>query len=343
MSTIEIATTNLLSPAILCFLLGALAMRIRSDLKVPEPVFAALSIYLMLSIGMKGGAELAEAHLAELAAPVAGALLLGAGIPLWCYALLRRFAGLGVSDAAAMAAHYGSVSAVTFAAVTQLLTRQGVPYEGYVAALLAIMEVPAIVVALALAGVASMAKRTVEVSAGGAALIGAPPRMEGGAGMESVLAEVLSSKSVLLLVGGLVIGALAGHHGMAKVEPFFVDLFPGILCLFLLDLGRVAASHIGDFSKVGARLAIFALLMPVLHAVLGLAVAHATGMSEGGAVALATLAASASYIAAPAAVRLALPDANPGYYLTCSLAITFPFNILLGIPLYSAMANWVYG
>lgn len=343
MSTFDIAAANLLSPAILCFLLGALAMRIRSDLKVPEPVFAALSIYLMLAIGMKGGAELAKADFASLAAPVAGALVLGSAIPLWCFFLLRRFAGLSVSDAAAMSAHYGSVSAVTFAAVTELLTRQGVAFEGYVAALLAIMEVPAIVVALAMAGVASMAKRTVEVSAGGAALIGAPPRMEKGAGMESVLAEVLTSKSVLLLVGGLAIGALAGEEGMGKVQPFFVGLFPGILCLFLLDLGRVAASHIGDFSKVGARLAAFAIVLPIVHAVLGLLVARATGMSEGGAVVFATLAASASYIAAPAAVRLALPDANPGYYLTCSLAITFPFNILLGIPLYAAMAAWLYG
>lgn len=338
----DLAIANLLSPAILCFALGAFAVLLRSDLKLPDQVFAALSLYLMLSIGLRGGAELAERHLTEVALPVIGALALGCAVPLWCYALLRRVWGLSIVDAAALAAHYGSVSAVTFAAVTSLLDRQGIAFEGYAAALLAIMEVPAIVVALGLAGVARMAGRSVEVSAGGAAILGGPPSALSGSGVSSVLAEVLSSKSIVLLVGGLAIGGVVGPTGFAKVKPLFGDLFAGMLCLFMLELGRVAASHVGDFRKVGLRLAIFALLMPVLHGALGILVAHTVGMSQGGALVMGTLAASASYIAAPAAVRLALPEANPGYYLTCSLAITFPFNLVLGIPLYGIMATLLY-
>lgn len=344
MTIIELAAANLLSPAILCFALGAFAVMLRSDLKLPEPVFAALSIYLMLAIGLKGGVELADRPLRELAAPVAAALALGCAIPLWCYALLRRWAGLGVADAAALAAHYGSVSAVTFAAVVSLLDRQGTPYEGYAPALLALMEVPAIVVALGMAGVARFATGVVPAGGGAAALNGGPDVLGmGGSRMASVLGEVLSSKSIVLLAGGLLIGALVGQSGMAKVKPLFVDLFQGILCLFLLDLGRLAASRAGEFRQVGARLAVFALVAPVVHAALGIGLAHAAGLSEGGAIILGTLAASASYIAAPAAVRLALPEANPSYYLTCSLAITFPFNVVLGIPLYVGMAQWIYG
>ncbi|HEV7255056.1 MAG TPA: sodium-dependent bicarbonate transport family permease [Mesorhizobium sp.] len=341
---LDLVAGSLLSPAILCFLLGGFAALLRSDLKLPEPVFAALALYLMLSIGLKGGGELAERSFEEIAAPVAAALVLGCAIPLWCYAILRRFMGLPVADAAALAAHYGSVSAVTFAAVTSLLSQQGVPFEGYAAALLAIMEVPGIVVALGLAGLSAAASRAVGVSASGAAVLGgSAPAWRDSSGLSAVLSQVLSSKSIVLLAGGLAIGAIAGKDGIAPVKPFFVDLFAGVLCLFLLDLGRVAASHLGDFRQVGLRLAGFAIAMPVLHAALGIAAAWAAGMSEGGAVVLATLAASASYIAAPAAVRMALPEANPGYYLTCSLAITFPFNIVVGIPLYQAMAANVYG
>lgn len=344
MTILDLALANLLSPAILCFALGAFAVMLRSDLKLPEPVFAAISIYLMLAIGLKGGVELTDRSLSELAAPVAAALALGCAIPLWCYAVLRRWAGLGTADAAALAAHYGSVSAVTFAAVVALLDKQGTPYEGYAPALLALIEVPAIVVALGLAGAARLAAPVVPAGGGVATLEGGPGFSAfGGNRMAAVLGEVLSSKSIVLLAGGLLIGALAGQAGMAKVKPFFVDLFQGMLCLFLLELGRLAASRAGDFRQVGLKLAAFAIVAPVLHGLLGIAAAHAAGLSQGGAVILGTLAASASYIAAPAAVRLALPEANPGYYLTCSLALTFPFNMVLGIPIYAAMAGWIYG
>lgn len=343
MSAVDLIQTNLLSPAVLCFVLGALAVVAKSDLRLPDTVFAALAMYLMFSIGLKGGAELAHADLASVSAPIAGAVLLSAAIPLWCYAGLRRFVGLSTPDAAAIAAHYGSVSAVTFAAVVAFLDRQAIPFEGYAAALLAVMEVPAIVIAIGLAR-AAQASGALAVHGGGSAALslGSRPDLRSG-GMGMVLAEILSSKSILLLVGGLAIGALAGPGSLAKVKPFFADLFPGALCLFLLELGRMAASRAGAFRTVGLPLLAFAILMPVAHAGLGLGVAYVAGLSLGGAVILATLAASASYIAAPAAVQLALPEADAGLYLTCALAVTFPFNIVVGLPLYQAMAGALYG
>lgn len=338
MSFLEITAANLVSPAILCFALGAFSVFLRSDLRLPESVFSALSITLMLAIGLKGGAELAGRSLPDLALPMAAGLALGCAIPLWSYAVLRRWLGLSAPDAAALAAHYGSVSAVTFAAATALLDAQGIAYEGYVAALLAIMEAPAIVVSLAMAAFAT-APLALRASGAAAVMTGRDTRGLIGA----ALSDALSSKSVLLLAGGLAIGALAGPAGLSKVKPFFVDLFPGLLCLFLLELGRLAASRIGEFRQVGAKLALFAIAAPVLHGALGVALAHAIGLSQGGAIIMGTLAASASYIAAPAAVRLALPEANPAYYLTCSLAITFPFNIVIGLPLYAAMASALHG
>jgi hypothetical protein len=319
---LDLALANLFSPAVLCFALGVLACRLGSDLRIPEPVQTGLSAYLMLAIGLRGGVELSQVPLAELAGPLSAALLMGCAIPVWSFFALRRLAGLGVADAAALAAHYGSVSAVTFAAVTATLEAQGIAFEGHATALLAVMEVPAIVVGIGLARLAGAA---------------------GGRISLAPLGGVIASKSVLLLLGGLVIGALAGPAGLRPVQPFFNGMFPGVLCLFLLELGRLAAERLGDFAKVGGRLLAFALLAPVAHALLGLLVAAAAGLGEGGAVVFATLCASASYIAAPAAVRAALPEANPSLYLTCALGITFPFNIIFGLPLYQAMAAWLQG
>nr|WP_162560724.1 sodium-dependent bicarbonate transport family permease [Methylobacterium durans] len=251
MTALELAQANLLSPAVLCFALGAVAAIARSDLRLPEGVFAALSMYLMVSIGLRGGAELRDADLAQVVVPMVGALGLCCLIPLWSYAALRRFGGLSVENAAALAAHYGSVSAVTFAAVTTMLDRQAIPYEGYAAALLATMEVPAIVVAIALVRLAqAAATHSVMVGQSGALTVGGFP-FRPNADQPSVLAEVLSSKSIVLLAGGLAIGALVGPAGLTKVKPFFADLFPGALCLFLLELGRQAASRWGHFDRSG--------------------------------------------------------------------------------------------
>lgn len=315
----DLVQTNLLTPMVLAFVLGVVAALARSDLKLPDAFYATLSIYLVFAIGLKGGASLAESSPGEVAGPAAAALLLGSATPLWCFAILRRLGRFGVADAAAISAHFGSISIVTFMAGLAYLDALEVPYEGFVPALAAMLEIPGIAVALLLA-----------------------QRGDGsaGLGLGEGLRRTLTGKSIVLLVGGLAIGILSGPAGFEKVAPFFVDPFQGALALFLLEMGRVAAGRLGDLRTSGAFLLAFSTLLPVAHAVLGIAVGSLAGLSEGGAFALGLLAASASYIAAPAAVRLALPEANPGLYLTASLAVVFPFNLTVGIPLYYAIARW---
>lgn len=318
MDTLELVRLNLLSPVVLAFVLGGVATWVRSDLRIPEALSSALSIYLLLAIGLKGGAALAGTPAAQVWAPALVTLLLGAAVPLWCYGILRRLGRFTVEDSAALAAHYGSVSAVTFLATISFLESAAEPYEGFVPALVAMLEVPGILVALLLA-------RT---------------RTRDGGSLPEALHEVLAGKSILLLLGGLLIGVLSGAAGLEKVAPFFVDPFQGVLTLFLLDLGMAAAKRVADLRRAGLFLLGFGIVMPLLHGVLGVLLGQAAGMSPGGATVLAVLAASASYIAAPAAVRIALPQANPGYYLTASLAITFPFNLTVGIPVYYAVARF---
>ncbi|HEY0019796.1 MAG TPA: sodium-dependent bicarbonate transport family permease [Longimicrobium sp.] len=321
MDMLELVRLNLLSPIILAFVLGIVATLARSDLKFPEPLYTALSIYLLLAIGLKGGAALSETPLRELGGPALATLALGIAVPLWSYAIVRRVGRMSVSDAAALAAHYGSVSVVTFIAALSFLDAARIGYEGFLPTLVAMLEVPAIIVALLLA------------------------RMRGGAGRGSwgtVLHEVLAGRSILLLLGGLVIGAASGTAGLERVAPFFVAPFQGALVLFLLEMGMVAARRFRDLRTAGAFLLGFGVGMPLLHGVLGVWLGSVVGLSLGGSTVLGVMAASASYIAAPAAVRIALPEANPGYYLTAALAITFPFNLTVGIPVYFAVARWLH-
>lgn len=320
MGPIELIQLNLLSPVVLAFFLGAAATLLRSDLKIPDELYQALSLYLLLAIGMKGGVELSASSPAEFLLPSLAALVLGCLIPIWCYIILRRLGSLSVADSAAIAAHYGSVSAVTFLATLSFLSALEIPHEGFLPALLAIMEVPAIVVALVIAR----------------------SRLPGATSWRDILQEILTGKSIVLLLGGLLIGYAAGRDGFAKVEPFFVAPFQGVLALFLLEMGMVAARRLPDMRRAGPFLVTFSIVMPLLHGIIGVYVGRWVGLSMGGSVALAVLTASASYIAAPAAVRLSLPQANPTFYLTTSLAITFPFNLAIGIPLYYAFANLVF-
>lgn len=320
---LSLAAENLLSPMTLAFVLGVVAALVRSDLKLPAEVQAALSLYLLLAIGLKGGVALSEADPSAVVLPVLATLVLGVTQPAWSYAILRRLGRFSRVDAAALAAHYGSVSAVTFIAAIAFLTAAGVPHEGFMPALVALLEVPAILVAMWLGRRGST-----------------PPRdAEGGGGLWH---ELLAGKVTMALVGGLVIGVLTGKSGMAQVEPFFVDPFKGVLALFLLELGRMAGSRLRDLRSAGVFLVAFGTLMPVAHAAVGIGLGYLAGLSAGGAYLFGVLAASASYIAAPAAVRMALPEANPGYYVTASLAITFPFNLTVGLPLYLMMAEALY-
>jgi hypothetical protein len=318
-SALDALQANLLSPMVLAFALGVLAVLVRSDLKVPDALYDGLAIYLLLAIGLKGGVALSEAHLADVALPALVTLLLGAATPVWCFAILRRLGGLDRANAAAVAAHYGSVSAVTFVACLAFLQKIGEPYEGFVPALVALLEVPGIVVALLLA------KRGRDAHWG------------------ETVRELVTGKSVVLLGGGLLIGWASGREGFTHVAPLFEGLFKGALVLFLLEMGLVAARRFRDLRRMGAFLVGFGIVMPVVHAVLGVLLGTLSGLSAGGATVLGILAASASYIAAPAAVRIALPEASPSLYLTAALAVTFPFNLAVGIPLAHAVARLVQG
>ena len=317
---------NLLTPAVLFFALGLIAALLRSDLKFPEALYVTLTIYLLTALGFKGGVAISEAGLAKVIGPALAAMALGALLPLWVYPILRFGGRLQPVDAAAIAAHYGSVSAVTFITATNYLKSINVPYENYATAFLAVMESPAIVVGVLLG--------KVSVDRGSGIF---------GASLKKVLHEAVLGRSVFLLVGALVIGALCGKSGMDKVEPFFVTPFQGVLALFLLEMGLVAGGRLQDLKRVGPFLVAFAVVMPLLHGMLGVLLGRAVGLSLGGTTLLGVLAASASYIAAPAAMRLSLPEANPALYLTPSLAVTFPFNVGIGIPLYYGFARYLLG
>lgn len=324
---IENALQTLVSPMVLFFLLGLLGGFVRSDLSIPEPLSKGISLYLMLAIGFRGGVELqhGQGGLTILAGCLV-AVALSFSLPLLAFVLLQRLARVDRVNAAAVAAHYGSVSVVTFAAAMTLLNERGIPFEAYVVALLALMEAPAIISGLFL----SKARAGSEAGEPG-----------GAAGQWATMRGALLSGSVLLLLGSFAIGWLTGESGMADLGPLVNAPFKGALCLFLLDMGLLTARRASELRGIGLRLAAFGLYMPLLGAALGLAGAKLLGLSIGGATLLTVLAASASYIVVPAAMRIALPAANPALYLTLSLGITFPFNLLFGIPLYQTAARLV--
>jgi len=323
MDLLNSLTASLLTPMVLAFLLGILASLIKSDLKISPEIYSILTIYLLFAIGLKGGANLDGVRLEEFWKPLFAALFLSVSIPVWCFYLLKFSRKFDAVNSAALAAHYGSVSAVTFGEALAFLAILHVTYEAFMPALLAVMEIPAIVIALFLAGKASLPA--------------------GAAGMKSVLRELITSKGIVLLAGGMAIGLLCGKEGVKQVAPLFEDPFRGVLTLFLLEVGMVTGRRFGDLKKAGFPLVAFAIIMPLLHGILGVWLGNLAGLSVGGATILGTLAASASYIAAPAAVRVALPQASPAIYLSASLAVTFPFNMIIGIPAYYTFARWLAG
>ncbi|HVL71508.1 MAG TPA: sodium-dependent bicarbonate transport family permease [Beijerinckiaceae bacterium] len=320
---LQLAAANLVTPMVLFFALGLVAALARSDLFVPEAIAKTLALYLMMAIGFKGGVEMAKNGLDQkVFLLLAAGVFLSALIPLIGYAALRATTALKSYDAAAIAAHYGSISIVTFVAATQTLSLLGLPYEGYLVAVAAVMEMPAIVTALLLARRAK------------------PPDGAKREGLGPLLREVGLNGSVVMLSGAFLIGWATGPSGMEMISAFVIDPFRGILCLFLLDMGLAA----GRGLRAGAgnlRLPVlaFGIYMPLISAGLAGTLALALGLSVGGTALLITLSASASYIAVPAAMRLALPEADPCNYLTLSLGVTFPFNLALGIPIYVGLAQ----
>ena len=302
------------------FLLGVLARLTKSDLRIPEALYETLSIYLLLAIGLKGGVELSKQPLTTLAPQVAATIALGFAIPFALFPFLRALK-LGAADCSALAAHYGSVSVVTFAVATAALAREGIRYESHAALWLAVMEAPGLVAGILLA------RWSLRRAAS------TPFRWQG------LLHDVLFGKSVLLLLGGLAIGAIAGEAGTAPVKAVFVEPFKGVLALFLLELGLVAGARLGDLRRFGKAVLVVGLGAPPLLAVAGALTGYMLGLSTGGIALLATLASSASYIAAPTAMRLAVPQANAALSISAALGLTFPFNIVIGIPLYIRLAQ----
>ncbi len=304
-----------LDPVVLFFLFGLFAGLVKSELKLPPALYETLSILLLLAIGLHGGVELAEQASAALLGQSALVLLLGCALPLLAFPLLRVL-GFSRVDSASVAAHYGSVSAGTFAVVVAFMLAKGIDFESYMPLFVAILEIPAILIGIVLAK--GIARDT---------------------NWRELGREIFLGKSIMLLLGGLIIGAIAGKEGIKPLEPFYTSMFKPVLALFLLEMGLIASGQLGSLRRYGFRLALFGLGMPLVGAVIGALLARFMGLSLGGTAMLATLAASASYIAVPAAMRLALPEANPSLSLTASLGITFPFNILVGIPLYLLLAE----
>jgi len=321
--------SNLLIPAVLFFALGFLARIVHSDLRFPPDLAKALSIYLLMAIGIRGGFELGHADLFTALQAVFWAIMLGLMLPVLAYVILVSSRKVDMLNAAAIAAHYGSVSAGTFMTATAYLDNNGIPYEKYVVIMLAVMESPAIVVGLLLA---TWSRRRLDV---------APDDARTAAdGRPGILRQAFLNGSVVLLAGAMVIGAVAPASRVAALNPFVQDIFMGVLCLFLLEMGMEAALRIGEFRRTGVVLAVFGVCMPFVGAVIGALVGCiALGFGVGGTTMVAVLAASASYIAVPPAMRLAVPEANPSLYITLSLGITFPFNVIVGIPLYHHVAE----
>lgn len=313
--TLALLLDNLLSAPVIAFVVAVIATLARFDLRLPDALPSILSAYLLFAIGLKGGRSLSESTLSDLIFPIIIAVAIGIVTPLTAWAMMRSFVKLSNVDAAGIGAHYGSVSAVTFVVVLATLDAQGMFYEGFVAGLLAILEVVGIVVGLSLA-------------------------RNSGSNLKKVLAEVTRGPSIALLLGGIVIGVAVGDARLAATDPLFVGLFTGALTLFLLEMGRLAGERLRDVVSAGWRLIAAAILLPIINGTIGAALGALSGLSTGGIAVMATLAASASYIAAPAAVRIALPEANPALSITTALGVTFPFNITLGIPLYIALAEW---
>jgi hypothetical protein len=307
-------------PVVGFFVLGVAAGLMRSDLKLPAGLYETLTIYLLLAIGLKGGFELSKSSVATLLLPILIVVAASAVTPMLAYQALHRLGRLSHYDAASISAHYGSVSVVTYAVGASYLAREAVPYDGYMSVFLVFLEFPAIIIGVMLArGITRDTQ------------------------WRHLAREVLSGKAIVLLVGSLLVGWIWGRESGAALVPFFEDMFKGFLAIFLLGMGVMTAARADDLKRVGPFLIGFGIAMPIVSALGGVLVGWAIGLSPGSTTLLAVLYASASYIAAPAAMRIAIPEANPALSIGAALGVTFPFNVVLGVPLYHRMTQWFFG
>ncbi len=320
---LDLIRINLLSPMVLAFALGIITVLARSDLRLPDQIYQAISIYLLLAIGLEGGFDLAKAPIDTFVGPALAAIGMGMCIPVAAYFALTRFGGLSSADAIAVGIHYGGVSSVTLSAGIAFLDDLGQSFEGFLPTLYVVMELPAFFVALLLVArfVASESSTPVKRQS-----------------WRDVAVVALTGKTFILLGGGVLIGLLSGEAGEARVEPFFFDLFDGVLMLFLLQMGTIVAERLDELRKVGLFVLFYAILAPTINALVGIALGMLFGLSTGGAFILGIIAASASFISAPAVVRANIPQANPGIHMTTALVITFPYNLIIGMPLYYEFA-----
>jgi len=318
--------SSFLDPSILFFVFGVVAGALKSNLEIPQPISRFLSLYLLMALGLKGGFALAHSGInADVILSILIAVALAVIVPLIGYTFLKT--RISKFDAAAIAATYGSVSAVTFITAAAYLDAHGIAYGGHMAAAMALMESPAIVIAVI---IASMVRKQAS----------ATTQVENPGSVGTVLKHALTDGAQILLIGAMIVGLVSGEAGKAAMAPFSVDLFKGMLAFFLLDMGLLAARNFPPLKSLSPWLVAYAVLGPVTHASLALALSTLAGLDAGNTALLMVLAASASYIAVPAALRLALPEANPSLYFGLSLGITFPINILVGIPAYTAIARW---
>ncbi|MCS7277615.1 MAG: sodium-dependent bicarbonate transport family permease [Aquificaceae bacterium] len=320
---IDLLLQNILNPPVLMFLLGLGAVLLRTELEIPQPLPKLFSLYLLIAIGLHGGYELSKSGItADVLKVLLLAMLMATAVPIYAFFILRL--KLDVYNAVAIAATYGSISAVTFITAGSFLNTLGQSYGGYMVAAMTLMESPAIIIGLAMLSL--FAKRNNE-----------------GVNWAEVFREAFLNPSVYILMGTLIIGFLTGEKGWKAMDPLFGVLFKGMLAFFLLDMGIVAGRRIGEIKKVGVFLIAFGILLPVFNAMVAVLLAKTFGLAKGDAFMFSVLCASASYIAVPAAMRLSVPEANPSLYVTMSLAITFPFNIAVGIPLYYFVINNLWG
>lgn len=313
---------NLTNPALLFFFLGIIAVQLKSDLSIPENSSKFISFYLLLSIGFKGGQELAHSEFSmEILWSLVFGIVLALIVPIYTYFILRR--KFSVENAGAIAAAYGSVSAVTFVTTIAFLEMENIPFSGHMVAVMALMEAPSIMVGLLLMTFYKKRKK----------------QQDADVPMKKVLHHALTNGSVLLIVGSLIIGLLASDAQAEGIKPFTTDIFKGFLAVFLLDMGIVSGRKLSDFVKKGWFALLFAIIIPIINGTLVAIVSGILTTSNGNRLLFAILAASASYIAVPAAMKIAAPKANPSLYIPMALAITFPFNITLGMPLYLCIIN----
>lgn len=316
MNSLNLAIENLTSPPVLAFVLGALAVILRSDLRLPDAIHTWISTYLLLAIGLKGGHALRDADFGSLASPALMTILFGVSVPVVVFFALTKLLQINPTDSGSIAAHYGSVSVVTFTAAMVFATQSNFTTEPFLTSLVAVLEVPGIIVALVLTSMKSE-----------------------GVQWRIAVHEVLTGRSVLLLIGGLFMGGVASETSFSRVEPFFVGMFQGLLTLFLLDMGATVATRFKENGSIPLKLAVFGVVTPLTIGALGVVGGTISGLSIGGAAVFGVMVASASYIAAPAAVRIALPQADFGLSLGLALGVTFPFNLILGIPLAFTFAE----